>query len=663
MRNRDNLSVAPKKFDRFGDSHYLRIDSGEALRQVLALPEARWFASNAPVEGFRAEPTFLKYLEDDGDGRLRPRQIKAAIRWLFTVLERFNDESVGSRSLNLSWIKKDSDQGRQVLAAAETVIRLAGKEGERTVSLNDVDQVRSQVIADGLNRAGYVGMSVQCGGACRQLIDDIVETTDGASDAISREQLEAFLDEIKQLGAWEMELDAHADEGWLPFGEETEVRYQIYREVYDRLEVFFALCQLSKVSPVAKTQIQGANCEGGQQALSSLDEVNALAASVPITAVNSDAVLKFNGVINPQDAAALRRFRDLVFRPLHGEEANSLKRDYWERIKERFATYEAWRKRIPSARVETVDRDRRRRYLKNAAAVTELKRLFEESEANAQHLENVQLLEKAILFQAHLLAFANNFVSCPDLFAPAGRALFEMGTLILDGREFSFCVRVPDRTRHVRRCQSEDLFIIYADISDFNGNHLYEIAAPVTSGFRGHIQEGQWGVFHDSEGEELNARVSMVLESPISLGEGLLAPLRRFVNAALIRLDAISLDAEKGLEDRMLQARERREEPRDPTEAIGRSRSFLTSGGLTIAALAVALAYVASTLARMDLSRLVWAVVGLVVVVVAPLLVATGLRLSRRDLRCLLEGAGWGINLRMRLTPTLARLFTRQRRL
>ena len=60
-----------------------------------------------------------------------------------------------------------------------------------------------------------------------------------------------------------------------------------------------------------------------------------------------------------------------------------------------------------------------------------------------------------------------------------------------------------------------------------SGNPLYEIATPVTSGFRGHIKEGQWGVFHNSSGEEFNARVLLVLENPISLGEGLLAPLRR----------------------------------------------------------------------------------------------------------------------------------------
>ena len=84
-------------------------------------------------------------------------------------------------------------------------------------------------------------------------------------------------------------------------------------------------------------------------------------------------------------------------------------------------------------------------------------------------LENVRLLEKTILYQAHLLAFANNFVSCPDLYSPAGRALFEMGTMILDGREFTFCVRVPDRDRHIRRCQGEYMFIIYAAISDVEG--------------------------------------------------------------------------------------------------------------------------------------------------------------------------------------------------
>jgi len=130
---RDSLSVTPKKFDRFGDSHYLRIDSAEALRQVLALPEARWFASNAPVEAFRADSLFLQYLNENRDGRLRPQEIKAAIRWLLGVFGRLSDEGTGSRSLRFDRIKEDGIEGRRVLAAAKKVLCFLNKEGQRQV--------------------------------------------------------------------------------------------------------------------------------------------------------------------------------------------------------------------------------------------------------------------------------------------------------------------------------------------------------------------------------------------------------------------------------------------------------------------------------------------------------------------------------------------------
>ena len=156
--------------------------------------------------------------------------------------------------------------------------------------------------------------------------------------------------------------------------------------------------------------------------------------------------------------------------PVCGDGTQSLKRDQWERIKVRFAVYSEWVLRRPVVQIDSVDADARRRYVRtSSSAVSELQRLFAESRENVIQLENVRLLEKTILYQAHLLAFANNFVSCPDLYSPAGRALFEMGTMILDGREFTFCVRVPDRDRHIRRCQGEYMFIIYAAISDVEG--------------------------------------------------------------------------------------------------------------------------------------------------------------------------------------------------
>ena len=172
---RDSLSVTPKKFDRFGDSHYLRIDSAESLRQVLALPEARWFASNAPINAFRADQQFLGYLNENRDGRVRPQEIKAAIRWRLQVFGRLSDAAVGTRKLQFEWIKEENEEGRKVLGAAKKVLSLLGKERQREVNLGDVGQVRALVESDGLGKPGWVGGSVDATEPCRRLVHEILE--------------------------------------------------------------------------------------------------------------------------------------------------------------------------------------------------------------------------------------------------------------------------------------------------------------------------------------------------------------------------------------------------------------------------------------------------------------------------------------------------------
>ncbi len=662
VSTRDSLSVTPKKFDRFGDSHYLRIDSAESLRQVLALPEARWFASNAPIDAFRADEQFLSYLNENRDRRVRPQEIKSAIRWILKVFGRLSDDAVGTRTLLFDWIKEENEEGRKVLGAAKKVLGLLGKPRQRAVSLADVEQVRALVESDGLGKPGWVGASVDASEPCRRLVHDILETVAESAEAISGEDLEEFLAQCRRYEDWQEELVLSDPDLSLPFGEDTDDCYAVYADLHDRLEGFFALCQLSKVSPRVKASATNPEPSVGETDFGNLEKIESLAETVPIAAVNSDGVLKFNGPLNPIDAEQVKEFRERVFVPLFGDGSQSLKRDQWAEIKERFAAYDQWIRRRPDVGVGDLDPDRRRRYVDSDPTIKELERLLAESRENEIQWESIRMLEKAILFQAHLLAFANNFVSCPDLYSPAGRALFEMGTMILDGREFSFCVRVSDRERHIRRCQGENLFVIYAAISDVEGNLEYEIAAPVTAGFRGHLREGQWGVFHDSNGKEFNAQITRLLESPISLWEGLFAPFRRFGRAAILRLDSLSLEAESNLQNQMVQERIKpRSSLMDRAERF--SRSFLVSGGLTMAALGYAGAFMAQTLASTDLSRLFWASIGLISVLLFPLVVTTAVRLKNRDLRCMLEGAGWGINLRMRLTPSLARTFTRRRRI
>ena len=123
--------------------------------------------------------------------------------------------------------------------------------------------------------------------------------------------------------------------------------------------------------------------------------------------------------------------------------------------------------------------------------------------------------------------YANSFVSFPNLYNPAARALFEEGTLIMDGRHFTFAIKVADRPHHIETCRYSNIFIIYCELYGKDGSKIHEVAVPVTAGNRGNLRLNKWGIFNDFDGNELHAKIVDIVENPISIREAVADPFVR----------------------------------------------------------------------------------------------------------------------------------------
>jgi hypothetical protein len=259
---------------------------------------------------------------------------------------------------------------------------------------------------------------------------------------------------------------------------------------------------------------------------------------------------------------------------------------------------------------------------------------------------------------------ANSFISFPDLYDPQKRALFEMGTLIMDGRHFTLAVRVLNRAQHVQFSEASNMFVLYAEVSNKEGEPLYEVAIPVTSGNRGNLQVNKWGVFHDIHGRELYARVVQIVENPISLAEAISAPFRRLGQNITKRFGEKAAEAEAHFQTAGTQTLTSlppagQGEPRPATRTEMRlPGGVLAGGGIAVAALGGSLAYIIRTLMELSLLQLLGGVAGLALAVLMPVTLVACIKLARRDLSAILEGSGWGLNFRMRLTMRQALTFT-----
>lgn len=274
------------------------------------------------------------------------------------------------------------------------------------------------------------------------------------------------------------------------------------------------------------------------------------------------------------------------------------------------------------------------------------------------------LVQHAILCQMHLIDLANNFVSFPHLYNPGERAMFEMGTLIMDGREFSFAIRVRNRETHMLVAKSAAMYVLYVSISGPTGLE-FEVAVPVTSGSAGNLCVGKRGIFKSRDGRELDAQVVAIIENPVSICEAIVAPFVRLGRLITGKIESITSQAEKKLDDRASTAMNMVGNPNasaTPAPVGSNPTGMLFGVGVATAALGSAAAYITKTLAQTPWSAIVIGVLVAVVVVILPTCIVAFLKLRRRDLSGLLEGSGWAINSRMRLTRQQGKTFTRKPR-
>ena len=215
--------------------------------------------------------------------------------------------------------------------------------------------------------------------------------------------------------------------------------------------------------------------------------------------------------------------------------------------------YRDWRALKPDGAVEKLSPEKMEQYIADPIFADGVKTLNEKSHQTAFVLDNIREVERLILYQANILPLVNSFVSFPNLYDPGQRALFEMGTLVMDGRHFTLAVKVLDRERHVESSTASNIFVMYLEVYGHNKEKLYEVAVPVTSGDRGNIRLNKWGIFNHVNGLEYHTRVVQIIENPISIFEAMIHPFVRVAQSFMQRLDQVSAKTEEKVKRGCLQ--------------------------------------------------------------------------------------------------------------
>ena len=674
-------------FENYGGIFQLRLETAEDLAALGKLKESRWAATSAPVECFRCDPAVLKCLDPDETGRIRTQDLKDAQECLFHFLSNRERATEKSDVLRLDDLDTTHAEGRKLQEVCTWILEQLERQGSNEISLEQIRAFRAgyaRVFPNGDGIVPLVDIEAEITRAfCADVVKYAGEVTDAAGKiGYGSEQLQRFLDQARAMRDWMVEGkqtaagEQRGSELWR-WGDATSEATAIVFVLQAKIEQFFWQCDLVRVEPRAAIRF-----ELSEDELEGFDLENAHAIEkrlrlAPLSPPNATGELNLNSGLNPCYEERVWELRDKVLKRALGTEVEKLTREDWEKVKALFERHKAWHDAKPKDEIEALGEERLTAYLEGELP-KEAEVLIERDLAVSNELDQIATVEKLCLLQRWLLELANNFVNFSQLYDPKRRSLFEEGTLVIDGRELAFSMKVTNRSEHRKIAEMSRMFLIYAEITSkvvtSSPGEKFELVVAVTAGQRGGISVGKRGVFFDIEGREWDARVVELVENPISLWEAVKAPFQRIGGLAAQKVERIAARETESIEKATETGLEKiaatptgEEKPSTASAAApGQKtsvRDLLLGGGLAFAAVGSSLAFIVKTLSEVNPLHLGAVVLALGMIVTLSSGFLGYLKLRSRDMSALLEAAGWAVNFRMKLTRRLGRLFTRRREL
>ncbi|HYO58655.1 kinesin [Archangium sp.] len=647
----------PLVYRRYGGSLQVSIPSFEVLVEAVRIPETQWLATACPLEGLNCDPRFLAFVDTDGNKRIRVAELRAAVEHAAKLLKSYQGADAASDVLALDAL---SEEGAKLRDVAGILLETL-KAGDRTrLSLEQVRTSEKALREAGQNGDGIIApafLPEPPRPLARKLMACFPEVKNRAGQAgVDMPMLQRFREERSALRAHQA-----GKASVLVWGERSVEHARRIQEVRPLLDTYFLQCRLVAAQPEA---VAGLKLEAGrvQGALGDTEALARVVSELPVAPPEPGGALRWSRLYRGPAFEKLEAFRRDVAVPLTGDMA-TLGDTAWRELSARSDAILAWQARLDASPL---------RGLVDALAdisESELDALEAACRADLalkDKLDAVDELERLILYQRWLLTFANNFISMPDLYQTKRRALMEKGTLILGGWRYGLSVLVTNRAAHAALTSQGTTCTLYVQVLAKEGGESYEVAVPVTRGRSGELAAGKRGVFYDVEGREYDAVVTQVIRQPVSLWEAMTMPFGRIGQFISRKIEGMAEAGEKSLDESLEKGYVHgtgAPAPGAPAAAPVGPGGFIAATGIAFAAVGSSLAFIVTQVKSLTVFDVISAAMIVAAVVMLPSGLLGWLKLRKRNLALLLEGSGWALNDRLRLTSDLAVLITRRPRL
>ena len=642
-------------FFRSGGFDQVQLASGADLAALGALDPKLWAALACPSTGLEMDPRTLALLDTDGDGRIRLPEVVAAASWAARMLKNPDELLTPEDSLPLAAIDDGTPEGAELLASARQILDGLGKGDAAALSIEDTVDTNRIFAQTHFNGDGIVPPTAAADEAARKVIEDAMacvgaETDRSGAPGLSQAKAELFFAEARAYSDWWAAAEADADNVLL-FGETTDDIVALYESLKPKIDDWFTRQRLAEFDPRAADALNPAVADYQALAPKTLSPELGELAALPLAAVAAGGALPLAEGVNPAWASALARFRGDVVLPLLGSR-DALTDADWARITSRFAAHAKWLGAKQGVLVEPLGRARVREILASDAQQV-VAALIARDQALEGAANAIIKVEKLVRFRRDLATFLNNFVSFRDFYTGNAKAIFQAGTLYLDGRSCDLCIRVDDVAKHSALANRSRTYLAYCECTRRGSGEKMNIAAAFTDGDPDNLMVGRNGVFYDRQGRDWDATIVRTLEHPISMRQAFWEPYKRIGRMISDQIEKMASAKVKAIDDaaavgvagtaRTVTAAAPAAPPAQPFD-VGKFAGIFAAIGLAIGAIGTAIASVVTGFMGLVWWQMPLAVVGLLLVISGPSMVIAFMKLRSRTLAPILDANGWAVN-------------------
>ncbi len=641
--------------------------SGADLMRLGELDQKLWVALACPTSGLELDARTLALIDTDKDGRVRAPELIAATTFAGRNLKNPDDLLKGAGTLALAAINDAEPEGKTLLSSARQILANIGKADAAWISIDDVADPTRVFLDSAFNGDGVVTELSTPDPEQKAIIGEIIACIGSDPDrsgkvGVTLEKIDAFFADATAFSEWYATGEANAADVF-PLGTDASVAaVNAIMAIRAKVDDYFARCRVVAYDPRAAAALNRREEEYLDLAAADLTITASEIAGFPLAIVTGERPLPLQGAVNPAHAAALAALRDIAVKPLLGPRAQLVEAD-WTTLVAKIAPYEAWLATKAGARVESLGLPRVRAILASSAkdALTTLVAQDQALEAEAASIENV---ERLVRYHRDLALLCTNFVNFKDFYdGDQQPAIFQAGTLYLDQRSCTLCLKVEDAAKHATMAGLAGVYLTYLDCARKGSDQQMTIVAAFTAGDSDNLMVGRNGIFYDRKGQDWDATITKLVENPISIRQAFWSPYKKFVRMLEEQVAKRAAAGDTASNDMLSTTATHTAHvgAAKPPEAKKIDVGTVAALGVAVGAIGTfitAMVGYAAGVFQLGPLAVAGAIVGLMLLISLPAVVMAILKLRKRNLGPILDANGWAVNAKARINIPFGRTLT-----